>query len=189
MSSQSNPNDLCHLCCLDTAQTKTDPLAFQATWASGGVVSRLLVEIDEVNTRVSKEIWPPSIDSIELSVSAASICTSLMELSGPESCKLIKMRFNFDAIEVENSLYSKVCASISNINDPEMPALAFRMWVIGLVLCIIRSGLSIFFNFHQLATQVRSFSLYLHSYHTSSEKLWCIYYRWWCFNHGCSFPS
>ena len=61
------------------------------------------------------------------------------------------MEFDFDAIEEEDSPFPEVRASVSNIDDPEMPCLTFRMWVIGLVLRMIGSG---FFNFPPLAPQV-----------------------------------
>ena len=53
---------------------------------------------------------------------------------------------------------------MSNVDDPEMPALSFRMWVIGLVLCMIGSGLGVFFNFRQPAVQVIRLVLVLVSY-------------------------
>ena len=81
---------------------------------------------------MSKKIQPTSVDSTGLSTSVAS------------------------TVKDEDSPYLKVCASVSNINDPGVPALSFRMWVIGLVLCMIGSG---FFNFHQPAPQaIRPYS-------------------------------
>ena len=111
-------------------------------------------ELDEVDAEVSKKIRPTSVDSTELSASAASVSPSLMEFSDLESRELIKMGFDFDAVEEEDSPYPEVRASVSNVDDPEMPALTFRMWVIGLVLCMIGSGLNVFFNFRQPAPQV-----------------------------------
>ena len=46
------------------------------------------------------------------------------------------MEFDLDAIEDEDSPYPEVRASVSNVDDPEMPALTFRMWLVGLLLCI-----------------------------------------------------
>ena len=87
-----------------------------------------------------------------------------MELSDPESRESIKMGFDFDAVEEEDSPYPEVRASVTNVDDPEMPALALRMWVIGLVLCMIGSGLGVFFNFCQPAAQVIRLVLVLVSY-------------------------
>lgn len=51
---------------------------------------------------------------------------------------LFRMGFDFDALnEEEDSPYPEVRASVSNIDDPEMPAMTIRMWVIGLFLCIV----------------------------------------------------
>jgi hypothetical protein len=47
------------------------------------------------------------------------------------------MDFDFDAIEDEDSPFPEVRASVSNIDDPEMPALTIRMWVVGLLLCMV----------------------------------------------------
>ena len=112
---------------------------------------------------MSKEIRPRSVDSTELSASTASVSPSLMEFSDLESRESIKMGFDFDAVEEEDSPYPEVRASVSNVDDPEMPALTFRMWVIGLVLCMIGSGLNVFFNFRQPAPQV------IHPYSYSSR--------------------
>ena len=57
------------------------------------------------------------------------------------------MEYNFDDIDEEDSPYPEVRASVSNVDDPEMPALTFRMWIIGLVLCMIGSAMNVFFNF------------------------------------------
>ena len=48
------------------------------------------------------------------------------------------MGFDFDALnEEEDSPFPEVRASVSNIDDPEMPAMTIRMWFIGLFLCMI----------------------------------------------------
>ncbi|GAA5890021.1 hypothetical protein JCM5296_004744 [Sporobolomyces johnsonii] len=48
--------------------------------------------------------------------------------------------------EEEDSPYPEVRASVSNIDDPEMPVLTFRAWLIGLLFCVIISALNAFFN-------------------------------------------
>lgn len=50
---------------------------------------------------------------------------------------LPRMDFDFDAIEDEDSPFPEVRASVSNIDDPDMPALTVRMWIIGLLLCML----------------------------------------------------
>ena len=89
---------------------------------------------------MSKKIRPTSVDSTGLSTSAAS------------------------AVKDEDSPYLEVRASAWNVDDPEMPALSFRMCVIGLVLCMIGSSLNIFFNFRQPDPQAIPLVLVLISY-------------------------
>ncbi|KAG6856397.1 hypothetical protein H0H87_005015 [Tephrocybe sp. NHM501043] len=91
------------------------------------------------------------------------------------------MEFDFDAIDDEDSPFPEVRASVSNIDDPDMPALTIRMWFIGLILCMIsrfvtfiapyaqahlahHSGLNVFFNFRQPAPTVVPLALLLISY-------------------------
>jgi hypothetical protein len=48
--------------------------------------------------------------------------------------------------EEEDSPFPEVRASVSNIDDPEMPCLTFRSWTIGLVLTSFCAGLNLFFQ-------------------------------------------
>jgi len=50
---------------------------------------------------------------------------------------LSRMEFDFDAIDDEDSPFPEVRASVSNIDDPDMPAMTIRMWFVGLLLCTI----------------------------------------------------
>lgn len=74
------------------------------------------------------------------------------------------MEFDFDAIEDEDSPFPEVRASVSNIDDPEMPALTIRMWIVGLLLCMISSALNVFFNFRYPAPAVVPLALLLIAY-------------------------
>ncbi|KAF5355190.1 hypothetical protein D9756_005674 [Leucocoprinus leucothites] len=74
------------------------------------------------------------------------------------------MEFDFDAIEEEDSPFPEVRASVSNIDDPDMPALTLRMWFVGLLLCMLSSALNVFFNFRQPAPSVVPLALLLISY-------------------------
>ena len=47
-----------------------------------------------------------------------------------------RIEFDFDAIDEEDSPYPEVRASVSNIDDPDMPAMTIRMWFVGLLLCM-----------------------------------------------------
>lgn len=42
----------------------------------------------------------------------------------------------FDTIEEEDSPFPEVRASVSNVDDPDMPAMTLRMWFVGLTLCL-----------------------------------------------------
>ncbi|KAJ7496777.1 OPT oligopeptide transporter protein-domain-containing protein [Mycena latifolia] len=76
----------------------------------------------------------------------------------------IKMEFDFDAVEEEDSPFPEVRASVSNIDDPDMPALTIRMWFVGLFLCTISSSLNVFFNFRSPAPSVVPLALLLIAY-------------------------
>ena len=93
-----------------------------------------------------------------------------------------RMEFDFDAIDEEDSPYPEVRASVSNIDDPDMPALTIRMWFVGLFLCMTSrfvfdfllfaiyywfnhcSSLNVFFNFRDPAPTVMPIALLLISY-------------------------
>ncbi|KAH9942142.1 OPT oligopeptide transporter [Epithele typhae] len=64
------------------------------------------------------------------------------------------MEFEFD--EDEDSPYPEVRASVSNVDDTEMPALTIRMWVIGLFLTLASGCANLFFNFRQPAPSIVS---------------------------------
>jgi OPT family oligopeptide transporter len=74
------------------------------------------------------------------------------------------MEFDFDAIEEEDSPYPEVRASVSNIDDPDMPALTIRMWFIGLTLLTISCSLNVFFTFRYPAPSIVPPTLLLLSY-------------------------
>ncbi|KAF9477891.1 oligopeptide transporter [Pholiota conissans] len=74
------------------------------------------------------------------------------------------MEFDFDAIEDEDSPFPEVRASVSNIDDPDMPAMTIRMWFVGLILCMSSSALNVFFNFRSPAPSIVPLVLLLVSY-------------------------
>ncbi|KAG9036498.1 hypothetical protein FRB95_008796 [Tulasnella sp. JGI-2019a] len=55
--------------------------------------------------------------------------------------------YDLDELDTEDSPYPEVRASVSNVDDPEMPVMTFRMWFLGITLCTIGSALNMFFNF------------------------------------------
>ena len=67
------------------------------------------------------------MSSVSLSVPITRVLTS------PTPSRI---EFDFDAIEEEDSPYPEVRASVSNIDDPDMPAMTIRMWFVGLLLCM-----------------------------------------------------
>ncbi|KAI0795128.1 OPT oligopeptide transporter [Abortiporus biennis] len=71
------------------------------------------------------------------------------------------MEFDFDAVDEEDSPYPEVRAAVSNVDDPEMPAMTLRMWVIGLFLSLTVSAANVFFTFRQPAPSIVSAILLL----------------------------
>ena len=92
-----------------------------------------------------------------------------------------RIEFDFDGIEEEDSPYPEVRASVSNIDDPDMPAMTLRMWFVGLLLCMTSrfvgfglfytksqlnhcSALNVFFNFRDPAPNIVPLALLLIAY-------------------------
>ncbi|KAF7969963.1 hypothetical protein HWV62_25516 [Athelia sp. TMB] len=94
--------------------------------------------------------------------SGISFSPSMMDNDSREGS--VKMEFDFDAIDEEDSPYPEVRASVSNIDDPDMPALTIRMWIIGLTLCLVSNAANTFFNFRYPAPNVGPLTLLLISY-------------------------
>ncbi|EKM81282.1 hypothetical protein AGABI1DRAFT_119764 [Agaricus bisporus var. burnettii JB137-S8] len=70
----------------------------------------------------------------------------------------------FDTIEEEDSPFPEVRASVSNVDDPDMPAMTLRMWFVGLTLCLTSTALNTFFNFRLPAPAVVPIVLLLISF-------------------------
>jgi len=70
---------------------------------------------------------PPLPSSFHPSMSTSSL--------NPFSFSPRRMELDLDAIEEEDSPYPEVRASVSNIDDQDMPTMTIRMWFIGLFLC------------------------------------------------------
>ena len=56
--------------------------------------------------------------------------------------------------EEEDSPFPEVRASVSNIDDPNMPANTFRLWFLGLLVCTVAGAANTFFNFRYPAPQL-----------------------------------
>ncbi|KAJ3824187.1 OPT oligopeptide transporter protein-domain-containing protein [Lentinula raphanica] len=92
---------------------------------------------------------------------------STISSSTPSNAPSIKLSFSSYLSTVsaeEDSPFPEVRASVSNIDDPEMPALTFRMWLVGLSLCMASAALNVFFNFRSPAPSVVPNALLLLSY-------------------------
>jgi hypothetical protein len=78
------------------------------------------------------------LSTIDPELDSASIkCVHRSSLSSSHTkSSFCRMKFDFDTLQEEDSPYPEVRASVSNIDDPDMPVLTLRMWLIGLVLSL-----------------------------------------------------
>ncbi|KZV85839.1 OPT-domain-containing protein [Exidia glandulosa HHB12029] len=81
----------------------------------------------------------------------------------------------------EDSPYPEVRVSVSNIDDPSMPCMTFRMWAIGMTLCLIGGAVNVFFNFRQPAPQVIPLVLLLISHPIGKFCAYALPLRTWRF--------
>jgi hypothetical protein len=88
-------------------------------------------DISEKNSQLPPKFRLSSNDS-------SFITPSMMEEDSREGST--KMEFDFDGVEDEDSPFPEVRASVSNIDDPDMPAMTLRMWSIGLFFCMISTS-------------------------------------------------
>lgn len=91
-----------------------------------------------------------------------SLTPSMLEQDSRDGS--IKMEFDFDAINEEDSPFPEVRASVSNIDDPEMPVMTLRMWIIGLLLCMVGGSMNVFFNFRQPAPNISPLAVVIMSF-------------------------
>ncbi|CAL1711504.1 unnamed protein product [Somion occarium] len=106
----------------------------------------------EVHVSLPTTREEPLEETVSVKLRPPSSATSFPSLDSRDGS--IKMEFDFDAIEEEDSPYPEVRAAVSSIDDPEMPVLTFRMWVIGLFLTLTSSAANVFFNFRQPAPTI-----------------------------------
>ncbi|KZO94991.1 oligopeptide transporter [Calocera viscosa TUFC12733] len=71
---------------------------------------------------------------------------------------------DYGETEDEDSPYLEVRASVSNIDDPDMPVLTFRLWTMGLGMVIVSAALNTFFNFRYPSPYISPSLLLLLSY-------------------------
>jgi len=73
--------------------------------------------------------------------------TSALDIGSQTVTMSYKLTDMDQADEEDDSPYAEVRASVSNMDDPEMPTMTFRMWFLGISLVIIGTCLNTFFNF------------------------------------------
>lgn len=59
-----------------------------------------------------------------------------MDSNTPDSPSLSRMELELGSEVQEDSPFPEVRASVSNLDDPDMPSTTFRMWFVGLTLCM-----------------------------------------------------
>lgn len=80
---------------------------------------------------------------------------------------------DYDWME-EDSPFAEVRASVSNIDDPEMPALTLRSWVFGMVLCLIVSGANTFFSFRNPTPTIPVLAVQIAAYPIGKFAAWAL---------------
>ncbi|KAJ8291250.1 Glutathione transporter 1 [Rhodotorula toruloides] len=84
-----------------------------------------------------------------------------------------------DFEELEDSPYAEVQASVSNLDDPEMPVLTFRTWFIGLLFCIVISAFNCFFYLRYPAPLITPIITQVLSYPIGKLLSRILPYRTW----------
>ncbi|KAJ9096772.1 hypothetical protein QFC21_005042 [Naganishia friedmannii] len=79
-----------------------------------------------------------------------------------------------DEAEEEDSPYEEVRASVSNIDDPEMPALTWRVWFLGLFFLISRSALETVLQFRSPSASLPLLSIQLFVYPLGKLLAWLM---------------
>ncbi|WVQ85592.1 OPT family small oligopeptide transporter [Cryptococcus sp. DSM 104549] len=80
---------------------------------------------------------------------------------------------DLDMVE-EDSPYPEVRASVSNIDDPDMPAMTMRAWVLGLLFTILASGINTFFHFRTPAPFISPLIVQVCAYPVGKFFAWCL---------------
>ncbi|ORY24685.1 OPT oligopeptide transporter protein-domain-containing protein [Naematelia encephala] len=79
-----------------------------------------------------------------------------------------------DVLVEEDSPYPEVRASVSNIDDPEMPALTLRSWSMGMLFVMIGSAVNTFFHFRTPAPYVSPLIVQVVAYPVGKLLAWCL---------------
>lgn len=70
----------------------------------------------------------------------------------------------------EDSPYPEVRASVANTDDPDMPTLTFRMWFVGITMCLLRACLNLFFDLRWPSPAISETLVAYVPYSTSPER-------------------
>lgn len=110
------------------------------------------ISLTDAKEKYRESSTKPKLKTLPSTPGSASF-SSMVELETPEGS--VKMEYDFDDLaEEEDSPFPEVRASVSNIDDPEMPALTLRMWVLGLLLTFVSAAANMFFYMRQPAPTI-----------------------------------
>ncbi|WVR05633.1 OPT family small oligopeptide transporter [Kwoniella sp. DSM 27419] len=79
----------------------------------------------------------------------------------------------------EDSPYPEVRASVSNIDDPDMPALTIRAWVIGMFFVVVGSAINTFFHFRTPAPYISPLIIQMIAYPVGKAAAWALPITTW----------
>ncbi|ODO11857.1 OPT family small oligopeptide transporter [Cryptococcus amylolentus CBS 6273] len=80
---------------------------------------------------------------------------------------------DMDMVE-EDSPYPEVRASVSNIDDPDMPAMTFRAWFLGILFTILASACNTYFHFRTPAPYISPLIVQVCAYPVGKFFAWCL---------------
>ena len=90
-----------------------------------------------------------------------------------------KVSLSAFGIDEEDSPYPEVRASVSNIDDPEMPCLTFRAWFLGLIFCSIGGCGNFFFNIRYPSPLITPITIQVISYPCGKFLAYILPMRIW----------
>ncbi|GMK60094.1 hypothetical protein CspeluHIS016_0903110 [Cutaneotrichosporon spelunceum] len=74
----------------------------------------------------------------------------------------------------EDSPYAEVRASVSNIDDPDMPSLTIRSFLLGMFLCMLCAGSNTFLSFRNPSPQFPILIVQMIAYPLGKFCAWCL---------------
>jgi hypothetical protein len=116
-----------------------EPISYAYSPASGSLQVGLHAT---ANSNDSSALFPAQAKRVSFEPN-----TSALDLASQSVTMSYKLTDIGPAEEEEDSPYAEVRASVSNIDDPEMPTMTFRVWFLGLTLVFIGATVNTIFNF------------------------------------------